>query len=272
MPTHPAYGQLRRVTPTAAVILADNPGKMTLDGTNTWILRAPGARECVVVDPGPRDREHLRLIAEQGPVALTLITHRHADHTGGLKRHVGATGSPARAVTPKFVHDGDISRRSARPAEPLVDGETIDAAGLRIRVVATPGHTADSVSFVLDDAVLTGDTILGRGTTVIDSTDGTLADYLESLERLAELGAGRRLLPAHGPDLPDTADIARAYLAHRQQRLDQVRAALAVLGPDAKPMQVVRHVYADVDRKLWPAARSSVKAQLEYLRSASASD
>jgi glyoxylase-like metal-dependent hydrolase (beta-lactamase superfamily II) len=254
---HPAYGQLRQVTPTAAVLLAHNPGKMTLEGTNTWILRAPGNDSCVVVDPGPRDKSHAKKIAEFGPVALTLVTHRHFDHTAGLKRHVKLTGSPVRSADPKFLRESDI---------PLAAGEVIEAAGLRIEVVATPGHTADSVSFVLDDAVLTGDTILGRGTTVIDTRDGTLADYLASLEALAAVGGGRRLLPAHGPDQPDTADVARAYLAHRQERLDQVRAALEVLGPDAKPMQVVRHVYSDVDKKLWPAARSSVKAQLEYLR------
>ena len=130
----------------------------------------------------------------------------------------------------------------------------------------TPGHTADSVSFVLDDAVLTGDTILGRGTTVIDVRDGTLRDYLASLHRLIEAGQGRRLLPAHGPDHDDAAAVARMYLSHREERLDQIRSALEVLGPDAKPMKVVKHVYADVDPKLWPAARQSVKAQLEYLR------
>lgn len=261
MADHPAYGQVRQVTPTAAVLLANNPGKMTLDGTNTWILRGPGSDECVVVDPGPRDRKHAELVAAAGPVALTLITHRHFDHTGALKRHRKLTKSPVRSADPAFLHRSD---------DPLRDGEVIEAAGVKIRVLATPGHTADSVSFVLDDAVLTGDTILGRGTTVIDSRDGTLRDYLHSLDLLAAAGAGRTLLPAHGPERPDTADVAREYIAHRQQRLDQVRSALDVLGPDAKPMQVVRHVYADVDKKLWPAARSSVKAQLHYLRSADA--
>lgn len=256
--THPAYGQLRRVTDTASVLLADNPGKMTLDGTNTWILRAPGTAECVVIDPGPRDKSHIAGIAEAGPVALTLVTHRHADHVGGLKRHVKKTGSPVRSRDPKFLSESE---------QPLSDGEVIEVAGVRIQVVVTPGHTGDSVSFVLDDAVLTGDTILGRGTTVIDSRDGTLGDYLSSLERLAEVGAGLRMLPAHGPEQADTAAVAKAYLAHRHERLDQVRAALEVLGPDAKPMQVVKHVYSDVDKKLWSAARSSVKAQLQYLRS-----
>ncbi|HEY5853434.1 MAG TPA: MBL fold metallo-hydrolase [Aldersonia sp.] len=256
--THPAYGQLRPVTDTASVLLADNPGPMTLDGTNTWILRAPGSDECVVVDPGPKDKKHLKAVAGVGPVALTLLTHRHADHTGGLKRHVKRTGSPSRALDENFLHGDTV---------PLVDGEVIEAAGLRIQVLHTPGHTADSVSFVLDDAVLTGDTILGRGTTVIDVRDGTLVDYLASLHRLIEVGQGRRLLPAHGPDHDDAAAVARRYLAHREERLDQIRGALEVLGPDAKPMKVVKHVYSDVDPKLWPAAKQSVKAQLEYLRS-----
>ena len=256
--THPAYGELRPVTPTASVLLANNPGKMTLDGTNTWILRAPGSDESIVVDPGPRKKDHLDKIADvAGNVVLTLITHRHHDHTGGLRGHIKRTGSPVRAVTPKFLHESD---------KPLTDGEVIEAAGLTLRVLTTPGHTADSVSFVLDDAVLTGDTILGRGTTVIDVKDGTLADYLRSMGRLAEAGEGKALLPAHGPDQANAAEVARYYIAHRQERLDQVRAALDVLGADAKPMQVVRHVYADVDKKLWPAARQSVKAQLTYLR------
>ncbi|MFE7798215.1 MBL fold metallo-hydrolase [Nocardia sp. NPDC057440] len=258
--THPAYGQLRQVTPTAAVLLADNPGQMTLDGTNTWILRAPGGSGYVVVDPGPKDKAHSEAIARvtEGNIVLTLITHRHHDHTGGIDRLVELTGTPVRAKTAEFLHDSEAT---------LVDGEVIEAAGLRITVLDTPGHTLDSVSFVLDDAVLTGDTILGSGTTVLDSSDGTLADYLNSLDRLVEMGAGRALLPAHGPDHPDLEPVVRYYIAHRHERLEQVREALRVLGPDAGAMAVVRKVYADVDKRLWLAARSSVQAQLEYLRS-----
>jgi glyoxylase-like metal-dependent hydrolase (beta-lactamase superfamily II) len=142
---------------------------------------------------------------------------------------------------------------------------------VRLQVVATPGHTADSVSFLLDGsgvapAVLTGDTVLGRGTTVIAHPDGALGPYLTSLRRLAELEPDTVALPGHGPELPDAAAAATAYLVHREQRLEQVRAALATLGADATPPQVVEHVYADVDRSLWPAAELSVRAQLDYLR------
>ncbi|WP_328390100.1 MBL fold metallo-hydrolase [Nocardia sp. NBC_00416] len=257
--THPAYAQLRTVTPSAAVLLANNPGPMTLDGTNTWILRSPGRTDCVVIDPGPDDPAHIAAIAEAtgGAVALTLITHRHPDHTGGIDELVRLTGTPVRAMDPEFLR-GDVS--------PLTDGEIVEAAGLRITVVHTPGHTADSVSFLLADAVLSGDTILGRGTTVLDR-DGTLRDYLRSLDRLLEVGAGRALLPAHGPDHPDLEPVARYYIAHRNERLAQVRAALDELGADAKAMDVVRKVYADVDESLWPAACNSVESQLTYLRS-----
>jgi glyoxylase-like metal-dependent hydrolase (beta-lactamase superfamily II) len=254
---HPAYGQLRQVTPTAAVLLANNPGQMTLDGTNTWILRAPGHSEFVVVDPGPRDRSHSQAIASLGPVALTLITHRHGDHTGGLKRHVMLTGSQVRSADPGFLHSS---------MHPLRDGEIIDAAGLRIRVLATPGHTADSVSFVLEDAVLTGDTILGKGTAVLDPNDGSLGAYLDSLNKLVVLGAGRKLLPAHGPERDDTATEARDYIAHRMSRLEQVQDALLYLGENASASKIVAYVYRNVDKRLWPAARASVKAQLTYLR------
>jgi glyoxylase-like metal-dependent hydrolase (beta-lactamase superfamily II) len=135
-------------------------------------------------------------------------------------------------------------------------------------VVATPGHTSDSLSFLLtsDHAVLTGDTVLGRGTTVIAHPDGALGPYLESLRKLADLAPGTAVLTGHGPELPDVAAAANAYLAHREERLDQVRDALARLGPQASPRAVVEDVYADVDRALWPAAELSVRAQLEFLR------
>ena len=256
--THPAYGVLRPVTESASVLLCDNPGIMTLDGTNTWVLRGRGSDEMVVVDPGPDDDAHLERIAALGKIPLVLISHKHDDHTGGIDKLVGMTGAVVRSVGSGFLRG---------LGGPLTDGEVIDAAGLRITVMATPGHTADSLSFVVDDAVLTADTVLGRGTTVIDNEDGSLRDYLESLRRLQGLGQ-RTVLPGHGPDLADLSQVTAMYLAHREERLDQVRGALKVLGEEASARQVVEHVYTDVDQKLWDAAEKSVQAQLDYLRTA----
>ncbi len=254
---HPAYGLLRPVTETASVLLCDNPGLLTLDGTNTWVLRGPGSDEMVLVDPGPEDDEHIARLADLGTITLVLISHKHEDHTGGIDKIVDRTDAVVRSVGSGFLRG---------LGGPLTDGEVIDAAGVRITVMATPGHTADSMSFLLDDAVLTADTVLGRGTTVIDKEDGNLGDYLESLRRLRGLGH-RVVLPGHGPELDDLHAVSDMYLAHRQERLDQVRGALQALGDEASARQIVEHVYTDVDEKLWDAAEWSVQAQLDYLRS-----
>lgn len=254
--SHPLYGQPRPVTPYASVLLARNPSPMTLDGTNTWLLRAPGSESCLVVDPGPDDPEHLRAVATAaGGVTEILLTHGHLDHSAGAAALRALTRAPVRALDPAQRLGG----------AGLGEGDVVAAAGVEVRVLATPGHTADSLCFAVGDAVLTGDTVLGRGTTVVAHPDGRLADYLDSLRRLHDLGT-RTVLPGHGPELPDLAAITSAYLAHREERLEQIRAALDQLGPDAAAMDVVRVVYADVDPVLWPAAELSVRAQLEYLR------
>ena len=254
--THPAYGRLRAVTDTASVLLANNPGLLTLEGTNTWVLRGPGSDELVVVDPGPDDDEHIAGIATLGRIALVLISHRHADHTDAIDKLVELTGATVRSAGSGFLRGlgGE-----------LVDGEVIDAAGLTIKVMATPGHTADSLSFLVEGAVLTADTVLGRGTTVIDNEDGSLADYLESLRRLRGLGR-LTVLPGHGQESADLEAVASGYLIHRHERLEQVRAALWNLGDDATVRQIVEYVYVDVDEKLWDTAEWSVQAQLDYLR------
>jgi glyoxylase-like metal-dependent hydrolase (beta-lactamase superfamily II) len=254
---HPAYGVLRPVTETASVLLCNNPGLLTLEGTNTWVLRGRGSDEMVIVDPGPDDDNHIAKIAELGKIPLVLISHKHDDHTGGIDKIVDLTGAVVRSVGSGFLRG---------LGGPLTDGEVIDAAGLRIKVMATPGHTTDSLSFLLEDAVLTADTVLGRGTTVIDSEDGALGDYLESLKRLQGLGS-LTVLPGHGPELADIEAVTAMYLAHREERLEQVRDALRQLGDDATARQIVEHVYTDVDEKLWDAAEWSVQAQLDYLRS-----
>lgn len=253
---------MSRVTELAAVLLAPNPGPMTLDGTNSYLLAGPGADSVVVVDPGPDDGRHLARLAAAGSVELVLITHRHIDHTAGAADFHRMTGAPVRAVDPAHCHGG----------APLTDGETIIAAGVRIRVIATPGHTGDSVCFQLPEdgehgSVLTGDTLLGRGTTVIAAPDGDLGAYLASLSRLQMIGAAT-VLPAHGPQLPDLAALCRAYLTHREQRLGEVRAALAALGAGASVQDVTDRVYADVDPAVRFAAEYSVAAQLAYLRGA----
>jgi glyoxylase-like metal-dependent hydrolase (beta-lactamase superfamily II) len=245
---------VRQVTETAGLVLAPNPGPMTLDGTNTWVLRAPGNAGCVVVDPGPLHEQHLRAVAAQGPVDVVLLTHGHHDHSEGARRFAELTGAAVRALDPAH-RLGD---------EGLGAGEVVVGGGLEVRVLGTPGHTSDSLSFGLPGAVLTGDTILGRGTTVVAHPDGVLADYLESLKRLRDLG-DVTVLPGHGSELPSAGVAAQHYLDHRERRLEQVRVAVAAGA--GTPREVVEAVYADVDRGLWSAAELSVRAQLDYLSS-----
>jgi glyoxylase-like metal-dependent hydrolase (beta-lactamase superfamily II) len=251
--TAPAYGELRRVSETASVLLENNPSMMTLEGTNSWVLRAPDAPAAVVVDPGYRDLEHLERLAAVGPVELIVLTHHHPDHAEGAPWLAEKVGAPVRAFDASLCLG----------AEPFADGDVLTAGGLSFEVLHTPGHTDDSVSLHVAEQILTGDTILGRGTTVLHD----LGDYLRSLRRLIELPGGTPGLPGHGPELADLPATAREYLAHREQRLDQVRSALGVLGADATPRQVVEVVYADVDQALWAPAELSVQAQLDYLRS-----
>lgn len=251
------------VTERTVCVLAANPGPMTLDGTNTWIVSEPGSREAVVIDPGPLDEDHLARViatAERAGkrVALTLLSHGHGDHSDALARFAELTGAPVRAQDPAH-RIGDRG---------LAAGDVITTGGLDLRVIPTPGHTEDSVSFLLpaDRALLSGDTVLGRGTTVVAHPDGRLGDYLDSLRALRELVVRHRIttvLPGHGPVLDDALGAIDYYLVHRAKRLAQVETA--VEDGHRTPQEVVAHVYAEVDRDLWPAAELSVRAQLDYL-------
>jgi glyoxylase-like metal-dependent hydrolase (beta-lactamase superfamily II) len=249
-------------TPRATCLLAPNPSPMTLDGTNTWLIAEPGSPSVVVVDPGPDDEGHLRRVHAEAVaggrrLAKILLTHGHLDHSAGAARLAALTGAPVQAADP--------ARRLGE--EGLADGDVIIAGGCELRVVATPGHSADSVCLLLpaDDALLTGDTVLGRGTTVI-ATDGNLGDYLRTLGRLRELaeawGVGL-ILPGHGPMLADPLGTLDYYISHRAERLDQVRSALAAGA--TTPAEIVAMIYTDVDPSVWPAAEWSVRAQLDYL-------
>ena len=249
-------------TNRATCVLAPNPSPLTLEGTNTWLIAEPGSASVVVVDPGPDDEGHLRrvhaaAVAGDRQVAAILLTHGHLDHSEGAARLAGLTGAPVRAADP--------ARRLG--PEGLADGDVVTTAGCELRVVASPGHSADSVCLLLpaDGALFTGDTVLGRGTTVI-AGDGNLGDYLRTLGQLRDLAEARGLgllLPGHGPMLADPLGTLDYYLSHRAERLDQVRSALAAGA--RSPAEIVAMVYTDVNPAVWPAAEWSVRAQLDYL-------
>jgi glyoxylase-like metal-dependent hydrolase (beta-lactamase superfamily II) len=249
-------------TVRAQCVLAPNPSPMTLDGTNTWVIAEPGSTAVVVVDPGPDDEGHLRRVlsaacAGDRRVAQIVLTHGHSDHAAGAARFAALSGAPVGALDPAL----------RLGSEGFAAGSVITVSGCAVRVVASPGHSADSLSLLLeaDGALLTGDTVLGRGTTVI-AGDGSLGAYLRTLDELrslADTAALRVLLPGHGPLLDDPAAVLDYYIAHRRERLDQVRAALAAGA--RTPAEVVEIVYADTDPSVRGAAEWSVRAQLDYL-------
>lgn len=264
---HPAYSQLRPVTSSVGVVLCDNPSYTALEGTNTWIVRAGEDSRAIVVDPGPEDEGHLNVVtARAGEVGLILLTHRHGDHADGAQRLRQLTGAPIRAFDGSYCNGGPT----------LEDGEIISVDGVtpKLEVVHTPGHTADSTSFFVWsgephesqlEGIITGDTIVGRHTTLLSETDGDLGDYLNSLGVLEERGQGVALLPGHGPDQADVSQVARKYIDRRHYRLDQIKDMKAKYGEDVDVKTLVDEMYDDVDPVLRHAAEQSTRTALKYL-------
>jgi len=247
--------------PLVTRVLAPNPSGMTLDGTNTYVVGDPGSGQAVLVDPGPDDPAHLAavesaLTARDARCVAVLVTHHHGDH--------------AEAALPWGAHfAAEVAAASADVAGPrgrvLSHGDRLPVAGTTIGVVATPGHTADHLAFRLESgAVLVGDHVLGRGTSVVTHPQGDVVAYLESLRRVHDLGPSA-LYCGPGPALTeDPGAVLEFYLAHRAYREHQLLTALAQ-GP-ATVDELVASVYAEVPRQLWPAAAQSTRATLAKLR------
>jgi glyoxylase-like metal-dependent hydrolase (beta-lactamase superfamily II) len=211
----PAPGRMQRTVqlePQVTRVLAPNPGSMSLDGTNTYVVGEPGSGQAVLVDPGPDDAAHLAAVEEAlsargAECVAVLVTHHHVDH--------------AEAALPWGTHFGaQVAAGSAAVAGPrgrvLEPGERLALAGTTIGVVPTPGHTQDHLAFRLESgAVLVGDHVLGRGTSVVTHPEGDVLAYLESLRRVHDLGPSA-LYCGHGPELTeDPGAVLDFYLAHR---------------------------------------------------------
>ncbi len=259
----PEIGQMARTValePLVTRVLAPNPSGMTLDGTNTYLVGEPGSGQAVLIDPGPDDPAHFNrvtasLAERQARCVAILVTHHHWDH--------------AEAALPWGAHfDAAVAAADPVVAGPdgrvLQPGERLRLAGTTIEVVPTPGHCADHLAFRIESgAVLVGDHVLGRGTSVVTYPEGDVLAYLESLRRVHDLGPAA-LYPGHGPALTeDPMAVLDFYLAHRVFREQQIMTLLAAGVQSVSA--VVEVIYADVARSLWPAARQSTLAALAKL-------
>ena len=227
-------------------ITAPNPGAFTLDGTRTYLID-----DFAVLDPGPAIDSHIDAIRRAQPNLRTIfITHRHGDHAPGAVPLKRATG--ARIVAPEGVlAETDVIVRG---------GETIDG----LQAIATPGHTREHVCYLTREGDLfTGDTVLGAGTTAIFPPDGSMADYMRSLQKLRALEP-RRIFPAHGPTRDDAVALLDEYIAHRLQREQQILDAMAAGATSVPEMR--RRIYPGLDPRLNGAAEIQIEAHLIKLR------
>jgi len=267
-----AYGRCDTVAPLIRRVTANNPGPFTYMGTGTYIV---GRGEVAVIDPGPDIAEHLEAIQAAIPgerVSHILVTHHHLDHSPLARPLSANTGAKVwgRAVKTPVVEDAvklEAGYDHFTPDVPLEGGEIIEGAGWTIEAVHTPGHTSNHICYALreENALFSGDHIMGWSTTVVTPPDGNMGDYMRSLEKVRERGFST-LWPTHGPPIREVEPFIDAYAAHRRDRERQILERLAA--GDTRIKAMVPVIYAAIDPRLHaPAAHSVLAHMIELVRS-----
>ena len=265
------YESAVRVTPLITRVLTNNPGPFTFKGTGVYIV---GDRNVAVIDPGPDDPAHveaLKRALDGKTVTHILVTHTHSDHSpaaaplkawSGAKTYAFGPHGSGKAEDGVTVEEG--GDRAFMPDVRVKDGEIIAGNGFTFECVYTPGHTSNHMCFALkeENALFTGDHVMGWSTTVVTPPDGDMAQYMASVQKLIARD-DKILYPTHGAPITDPKPFLKAYLEHRLEREAQILACIRD-GVTTIPAMVAR-IYVDVDKRLHPAASRSVLAHLIQL-------
>ncbi|MFP5075868.1 MBL fold metallo-hydrolase [Rhizobium sp. YIM 134829] len=271
----PHHGRPVPVAVGVVRVTAGNRGPLTFEGTNTYLI---GTRSLAVIDPGPLDEAHftaLMAAIDGRPVSHIAVTHTHRDHSPLARRLKAETGAEVVAEGPhraaRALHLGEQNLLSESsdldfsPDRRLGDGETVFGEGWQLTALLAPGHTANHAAFALEGTgiVFSGDHVMAWATSIVAPPDGSMRDYMASLDKMLAREGDRLYLPGHGGPLTAPQAFLRGLRTHRRMReravLDRVRAG------DRHIPEMVRSIYATTDPRLHGAAGLSVFAHLEDL-------
>lgn len=269
-----APGVVDEVVPGVRRVLCGNPSAFTFTGTVSYIV---GRGKVAIIDPGPTNEAHAQALldAVRGEtVTHILVTHTHNDHSPGVARIKAATGAtvyaegPHRASRPAYASETRATESGGdwdfRPDRILKDGDIVEGDDWRLEVVATPGHTANHIAFAWPERKLMfiGDHVMGWSTSIVAPPDGSMVDYMASLEKLAQRDE-QLYFSGHGPEIPDAVRFVKFLIRHRKAREASILHRLAK--GDADIPTIVRASYIGIDPRLVNAAGYSVLAHLEDL-------
>jgi len=264
----PHYGKLTVVAPGIRRIVANNPGPFTGPGTGTYII---GEGDVAVIDPGPMMPDHVDAILtglKGEHISHIIVTHTHTDHSPASRLLQHKTGAGIFAFGPHSdfsagALEGGVDR-DFQPDFTVADGEVIDGADWQLQAIHTPGHCANHLCFAMigADSLFCGDQLMAWATPVILPPDGSIADYIDSLERLAARTEST-FYPTHGLPIKDPQSTISAFIQHRLDRIEQVKAALQKGIGTLTDLR--KSIYQDLPASLHAGAELSLLASLEYM-------